>query len=46
MAYASYQFQSTLPVGGATVTPFGAFLRQKKFQSTLPVGGATQPVWG
>ena len=33
-------FQSTLPVGGATIT-FGGADPRAKFQSTLPVGGAT-----
>ena len=34
-------FQSTLPVGGATIMPI-LFRRPMEFQSTLPVGGATR----
>ena len=34
------QFQSTLPVGGATITSYPD-LGGTPFQSTLPVGGAT-----
>ena len=33
-------FQSTLPVGGATIIPMEVILSES-FQSTLPVGGAT-----
>ena len=35
------QFQSTLPVGGATCIPFIFIAVDLAFQSTLPVGGAT-----
>ena len=34
------KFQSTLPMGGATIEPF-AVVGACMFQSTLPVGGAT-----
>ena len=37
------QFQSTLPVWGATELPAVTFYEQQKFQSTLPVWGATRP---
>jgi len=36
------EFQSTLPVGGATI-PQTALTASGLFQSTLPVGGATRP---
>jgi len=35
------EFQSTLPVGGATA-PEGSLMPTVSFQSTLPVGGATK----
>ena len=37
----AFQFQSTLPVGGATTVRLHP-RKGKIFQSTLPVGGATQ----
>ena len=40
---AAFQFQSTLPVGGAT-QPAVPFPAKQGFQSTLPVGGATRIV--
>ena len=36
------EFQSTLPVGGATIST-GLQATKTAFQSTLPVGGATPP---
>ena len=42
--YTDRQFQSTLPVGGAT-TIHQHRHRSRKFQSTLPVGGATICLW-
>ena len=38
----SLQFQSTLPVGGATVYSVDTGTPAYRFQSTLPVGGATK----
>ena len=35
------EFQSTLPVGGATIKKITTRQRPRRFQSTLPVGGAT-----
>ena len=35
------EFQSTLPVGGATLWLERLFIQPLSFQSTLPVGGAT-----
>ena len=37
------QFQSTLPVWGATLIPISRVLGKLAFQSTLPVWGATAP---
>ena len=37
----AYEFQSTLPVGGATLDEMIAKLQKFAFQSTPPVGGAT-----
>ena len=37
----SLEFQSTLPVGGATAYYIRLFSASVPFQSTLPVGGAT-----
>ncbi len=37
------RFQSTLPVGGATVVRVRYISAFHQFQSTLPVGGATSP---
>ena len=41
MVGVAQRFQSTLPVGGATLTMLVLSGCTKKFQSTLPVGGAT-----